>query len=93
MVLMPRTAGATAQIRPRLGIEPSRSGSWPLQGWLADSQGIGLVTVPDAIPLPGERILVRGAPIWDCGHPGRCGFHNELHPLIAMVWLHPIASW
>jgi hypothetical protein len=51
-------------------------------GWRAD------------FPMRGDQATARGVLIFDCGHPERdsdglnVGFKTELHPIVAMTWLH-----
>jgi len=50
-------------------------------GWRAD------------FPSRGDQAAVRGVLIWDCGHTESSGGFNwgyktELHPVVAMTWLH-----
>lgn len=40
-------------------------------------------------PEPGDKVLVAGRYIVDCGHPD---FHTELHPISFLAWTHTTGS-
>jgi len=43
---------------------------------------------PAAVPWRGDQAAVRGALVLDCGEVDRRGARAELHPPVAMIWMH-----
>ena len=63
---------------------------YPLEdsaGWRG--QPLWPASAPQGIlPWRGDLMAVRGVHVLDCGEPGRHGTRAELHPPIAVAWLH-----
>lgn len=44
--------------------------------------------VPGMAPWPGDRVVLRGTHVLDCGEANRHGSRAEIHPPIAVAWMH-----
>lgn len=64
-----------------------RTDAGPATGaeWSAMSDHARENLQPGYFPLPGDRVIVMGRWILDCGHPD---YFTELHPLTFMAWSH-----
>jgi hypothetical protein len=45
-----------------------------------------------AAPAAGDEVAVMGPLVWDCGHQDQRGYLTEIHPPIAMAWMHKFGS-
>jgi hypothetical protein len=39
-------------------------------------------------PARNDQVATRGVLIWDCGHVKTLGYRTEIHPPVALAWLH-----